>query len=750
VLQAILLAGIVAAPLGSVALFLPARQHARNAGTWPAIRRLTLAVIGTVVLAAVVAAILRELLHATRQNLIAGAAAVVLASLVWMPVTRRWSARAHMCWASSVFLFVVYLTYALDWTLNSHLGPASTIGGVLLWLLEVFAAVLSCAYLWEICDALGTEQWRRRITPATPLSMPDSELPMVSLHVPAHNEPPDMVIETLRSLLRLDYPRYEVILIDDNTDDESLWRPVEAWCARHGVKFAHLDNWPGYKSGALNYALRQLTSPEAEVIGVVDSDYQIEPGFLRRCAPAFADPWIGFVQAPQDYRDWRQARYYRRLYYSYKYFFAVSQPSRNEHDGAIFAGTMGLIRRVALDELGGWDEWCITEDAELSLRLLRAGWHGLHVDQSWGYGIMPLTFEALKGQRYRWCFGGIQILRMHWQAMLPGRRSRQNRLSTGQRWAYLAGAAQWYGDLLGLLFFIFLLAGAANLATGGGQLFRKLTVFLVSAVPVLVLLGLVRAVALLRRGTGASWRDAIGAFFIWQSTSLVVARASVLGLFARKAAFLRTPKTSEQTRWWEALRANWAESTLALFGFAGIAGALTKASQLSGPLLAGLLLFPTLGLAAAPVNSWAARRAALPARLRDRRATEYRRDRRAFAAGMATGGAVAVLGVAIAAVVLLFTGHQAAQTPNLVTPAQGSSAPPQGTQSPAPSGSPSATATPTPSQPASPSTTPSPSSTPTPTSSATPPASPTPTGASIGPIAAPPAAPAPTGTPAGP
>jgi glycosyltransferase involved in cell wall biosynthesis len=741
-----LLAGIVAAPLGSVALFVPARRHARNTGTWPAIRRLTLAVIGTVVLAAAVAAILRELLHATRQNLIAGAAAVAFASLVWMPVTRRWSARAHVCWASSVFLFVVFLTYALDWTLSSHLGAASTAGGVLLWMLEVGAAILTCAYLWEICDALGTEHWRRRITPTTPLSMPDSELPMVSLHVPAHNEPPDMVIDTLRSLLRLDYPRYEVILIDDNTDDESLWRPVEAWCERHGVKFAHLEDWPGYKSGALNYALRQLTSPDAEIIGVVDSDYQLEPGFLRRCAPAFADPWIGFVQTPQDYRDWQQARYYRRLYYSYSYFFAVSQPARNEHDGAIFAGTMGLIRRVALDALGGWDEWCITEDAELSLRLLRAGWHGLHVDQSWGYGIMPLTFEALKGQRYRWCFGGIQILRMHWRSMMPGRRSRRNHLSAGQRWAYLAGAAQWYGDLLSLLFFIFLLAGAANLATGGGQLFRKLTVFLVSAVPVMVLLGLVRAVALLRRGTGASWRDAIGAFFIWQSTSLVVARASVLALFAKKAAFLRTPKTSERTRWWEALRANWAESTLALFGFAGIAGALTKAGQLSGPLLAGLLLFPTLGLAAAPVNSWAARRAALPARLRERRATEYRRDRRAFAAGVATGGAIAVVGVAIAAVVLLFTGHQQVQPPNLVAPAQGSSAQAQSatpsTPSTTPSASPSATTSPS----ASPTTT----STPSPSSSTPPSGSPTPTGSSTGPVAAPSVSPTPTSTPTGP
>ena len=421
-LAALLLAGMVAAPLGSIALFSPAHQHAQTTGTWPAIRRFGLAVLGTAVLAAAVAGALR-LLHVSEHNLVAGLAGILFASLVWLPVTRRWNARAHLAWASTTFLFVVYLTYALEWTFASHLGPASTVGGVLLWFFEVFAAILSCAYLWEICDALGTEHWRRRITPDVTFQVDERDLPMISLHVPAHNEPPDMVIDTLRSLLRSNYPRYEVILIDDNTDDESLWRPVEHWCARHGVKFAHLADWPGYKSGALNYALRELTDTRAELIGVVDSDYQIEPGFLRRCAPAFADPWTGFVQSPQDYRDWQYARYYRRLYYSYKYFFAVSQPSRNEHNGAIFAGTMGLIRRVALDELGGWDEWCITEDAELSLRLLRAGWSGLHLDQSWGHGIMPLTFEALKGQRYRWCFGGIQILRMHWRSLLPDRKN---------------------------------------------------------------------------------------------------------------------------------------------------------------------------------------------------------------------------------------------------------------------------------------------------------------------------------------
>jgi hypothetical protein len=503
-LQAMLLAGIVAAPFGSAALFLSVHRHAQNAGTWPELRRFGLAVVGAVVLAMVVALILK-VIGASSRNLSAGVAGVVVASLVWLPVTRRWSAQAHMCWSSTFFLFAVYLVYAFEWTLDSHLGAASTVGGLVLCLLEILAAPA------VLCVPVG-----------------------------------DLRRARYRALAAADHPRYEIILIDDNTDDESLWRPVQAWCHQHGLKFAHLDDWPGYKSGALNYALRRLTSPQAEFIGVVDSDYQIEPGFLRRCAPAFADPWIGFVQSPQNYRDWAFAQYYRRLYYSYAYFFAVSQPSRNEHDGAIFAGTMGLIRRVALDALGGWDEWCITEDAELSLRLLRAGWSGQHVDESFGHGIMPLTFEALKGQRYRWCFGGIQLLRMHWRSMMPGRKDRENHLSTGQRWAYLSGAAQWYGDLLGLVFLIFLLAGAANLATGGGQLFRKLTLFLVAAVPVMVLLGLVRAVALLRRGTGASWRDAIGAFFIWQCTSLVVARASVLGLFLRKAASCARPRPANR------------------------------------------------------------------------------------------------------------------------------------------------------------------------------------------------------------
>jgi cellulose synthase/poly-beta-1,6-N-acetylglucosamine synthase-like glycosyltransferase len=707
-LAALLLAGLFAAPLSSAALFTPLRRPRRVAGAWPATRRFLDALIVTAIMAAIVYAALRLMSVSTADSMLS-VIAFAGASLAWLPMTRRWNARAHLAWVASTFLFVFYLAFVLRWTLISGLGPWGTAGGLLLWLLELVAAVMASAYLWELCDALGTERWRRRITPARANQIaaehaPAADPPFVSLHVPAHNEPPEMVIETLESLLRIDYPRFEVIAIDDNSDEESSWQPVKAWCAANGVKFAHLENWPGYKSGALNYALGEAIDPATEIIGVVDSDYQIDPSFLRRCVPLFDDPAVGFIQAPQDYRDWEANSYLRRLYYSYKYFFSISQPSRNERDGAIFAGTMGLIRRSALEQVGGWDEWCITEDAELSLRLLRAGWSGLHVDSTMGRGVMPLTFEALKSQRYRWCFGGIQIMRMHLGSMLPGRRTRSNRLDAAQRWSYLSGAFQWYGDLLGLIFFVFLLVGAGNLVLGGGQLFRKLSVFLLATVPVLVILGLVRAIALLRRGTGATWRDAIGAFFIWQSTSIVVARASVAGLVAKRAEFLRTPKTGEQASLWRALQANWAESLLALLGFAGIVASLSRYDTYSGPLLAALLLVPTLGLAAAPLHSRAAQKAMLPPELAARRRSEWRRDRSSVLAGTAAGlmslGAIGL--IAVIATLLTAPSPRIVEPPQLTRPKPPSatSSPhpnPAGGSSPAPSSTSTGTPTPTPS-----------------------------------------------------
>lgn len=536
--------------------------------------------------------------------------------LAWAPVARHWAARGLVAWALSLDAGVLYLAYVTRWTLTADVGIAGAMAGSALLLLEAFVLFIGAGYVWELVDVLARRSWTGQVGVGD--VRPDGPRPFVSVHVPTHNEPPDLVIATVESLLRSEYDDFEVIIVDNNTDDPAIWEPVARWFARRErVRFLHLEDWPGYKSGALNEALR-VTDPRAEVIAVVDADYAVQPDFLACSVPAFADPEVAFVQTPQDYRDWESAPYFRRLYRSYGYFFDVSQRSRNERNGAIFGGTMGLIRRSALSAVGGWDEWCITEDAELSLRLLRAGGRGVHLDRTFGRGIMPLTFETLKRQRFRWCFGGVQILRMHWRSLLPGRRTEENRLTLAQRWAYLVGGLQWFGDLASVLFTGFLMLGALDAVLGTGVVVRRLSGLLVACVLVLIVLGAVRSLALLRRTSGATWGDSIGAFGLWQALGWTVAHASLRGLFAREGMFLRTPKVRTELGWRDAVRGNLGELLLgaACLAMAAIAavGAGVGALAVVAPLTV-----QAAGYLGAPVNSVAAIRSDLTDELRRRR-----------------------------------------------------------------------------------------------------------------------------------
>jgi len=122
--------------------------------------------------------------------------------------------------------------------------------------------------------------------------------------VPSYNEPPSMVIETLDALARLDYDNFEVVVLDNNTPDPETWKPVEAHCAALGPRFRfyHFDGVQGFKAGALNLAL-ELTGADVKYIAVIDSDYRVEPNWLRLTLPYFAERGIALVQGPQDYSD---------------------------------------------------------------------------------------------------------------------------------------------------------------------------------------------------------------------------------------------------------------------------------------------------------------------------------------------------------------------------------------------------------------------------------------------------------------
>jgi len=612
---------------------------------------------------------------AGRTGVVAGVLGIAV--LAFGPVARPWTLRGLVAWTLTVTAGAVYLLSVLAWMAQSGLGTASLAGGAALWLLELFVYVLALGYVWELVDVLARWDWQRRtelrreVETDPPPQVFGGRRPFVSLHVPTRNEPPDLVIATLEKLVALEYDDFEVLVVDNNTEDPALWRPVERFCRAHEkLGFFHLEDWPGHKSGALNHALDKV-DPRTELVGVVDADYLVDPDFLSRCVPLFAEPRLAFVQTPQDYRDWEVDPYFRRLYHSYASCFDVSQRSRNERNGAIFGGTMGLIRRDALVGVGGWDEWCITEDAELSLRLLQAGWSGTHVEHSFGRGIMPLTFEALKRQRFRWCFGGIQLLRLHWRALLPGRRTDDNALTLGQRWAYLASGLQWFGGLVGMLLTGFLLVGAVDVLAGEGLVVRRFSAALLVSVVALVLLGSLRSVALLRRASQSSWRDAIGALGLWLALGWVVALASVRGLVARQGAFLRTPKVRSEVSWRDSVRGNVVESLLALACVAGaVAGFLAAAAGRAGGVAVGVLLtLQAAGYAAAPLNSLAAARADLTPELSRRRREEMLSWTRVTPGVRRWGiGPVIAAGAATAAVLLVAGPVGAPQLDDLTGP----------------------------------------------------------------------------------
>jgi hypothetical protein len=144
----------------------------------------------------------------------------------------------------------------------------------------------------------------------------------------------------------------------------------------------------------------------------------------------------------------------------------------------------------------------------------------------------------------------------------------------------------------------------------------------------------------------------MGAFLIWQSTTLVVARASVQALFAKKAEFLRTPKEGEGASLWRAITGNRWEVLLALLGLIGIGIGIAHIDTAAGVVTAGLLLIPTVAFASAPWHEVMASKAALSPVLVSRRAAEGRRDyytraRAATGAGLALVGAMAAVVVGL-------------------------------------------------------------------------------------------------------
>ena len=435
--------------------------------------------------------------------------------------------------AATTAVWVVY-SYT-----QQYLSIPSITVGVLLVMGMVGVIVVLLAEAHEWAEAIWIEKRSRTLMPE---EHQNRFQPMVSVHIPAYNEPPDMLCETLDALNLQDYPNFEVIVMDNNTKDPKIWEPVARYCEKLGPRFRffHVDPLPGFKAGALNYALRQ-TDPRAEIVAVIDSDYVVTSDWLQDLTSAFDNPGIAIAQAPQDYRDSSASIFKKMCYYEYKGFFHIGMMTRNERNAIIQHGTMTMVRRSVLDEVNGWAEWCITEDAELGLRILNAGYESIYTPTSYGRGFTPDTFLDYKKQRFRWAYGSVQIIKRHFSSLT----GRDGKLTRGQRYHFSAGWLPWIADSINLIF---------NLAALGWSLamiaapeyfdpplimfsFLPLAFFVFKSAKLFYLYHYLIGVSVIKTAGGA---------LAGLSLSHIIGKAMLSGLFTNNMGFYRTPKMTSR------------------------------------------------------------------------------------------------------------------------------------------------------------------------------------------------------------
>jgi exo-beta-1,3-glucanase (GH17 family)/cellulose synthase/poly-beta-1,6-N-acetylglucosamine synthase-like glycosyltransferase len=446
------------------------------------------------------------------------------------------AAQAVLSLATAIFTIPLLHYMSLgDWVVLALIIPTS-----------LCMVAIMLAHLFEFAELFWVGNLRRSFK-AQPLAE-QAPQPKVSIHLACCNEPPDMVIATIASLATLDYSNYEVLVIDNNTKDESLWQPVRDYVASlpANFRFFHLPSWPGYKAGALNFALEQ-TDPSATVIGVVDADYVVRSEWLRSLVAYFDNPQVGIVQAPQAHRDWGSSVFRKMMNWEYEGFFRIGMHHRNERDAIIQHGTMTLIRANVLRDYGQWSQWCMCEDAELGLRLMQYQLQTVYVDQVMGEGLTPNSFAEFKKQRTRWAQGGMQILKAHWRALLLPKSSNnltQGSLTISQRYHFLAGWLPWMGDALHLVFVLASLVWTIAVLTLPAYFSFPLALYMMP-LAAFCTAKLIMGPLLYWRRVACSWKGILGAAIAGMGLSHAIARGVIAGLTSRSNVFQITRKGSQ-------------------------------------------------------------------------------------------------------------------------------------------------------------------------------------------------------------
>ncbi len=364
-----------------------------------------------------------------------------------------------------------------------------------------------------LLSLLGVKRGVRRFKPLR-------RTPFVSVQVPTFNDP--IAARCVEHCLKFDYPKekYEVIIVDDSTNPatRSLLKSFEERYPGR-VRYVHRDRRTGFKPGALKEA---MPVTRGEFIVIFDADWIPKPDFLKKVLRPFSDPSVAIVQTRQGFYNHKKNLISRFASYLLMIHHAVIMPLNNRINCVFFCGTAGALRRSAFEEAGGWNLESITEDSDLSVKLILKGWKTVYLEYETPSEV-PETLESFIKQQMRWCYGNARVFFDHAREILfnkalkPSQRLMMLYLTTGNIVAVavvamtIFGFAGWFlgdpklftlGDVITLVSRVLFTAGFFIL--GGvalhrwGELRQELKYLLLSGFSLGIILAVANSVAFVR------------------------------------------------------------------------------------------------------------------------------------------------------------------------------------------------------------------------------------------------------------
>lgn len=327
---------------------------------------------------------------------------------------------------------------------NWLLSAVSTYLIVFLCLLVIRYAVLILYSFMEHIEYL----MHRRQEPE-PEARADGMLPMITLVVPAYNE--GLVIQpAVRSLLSLDYPNYEILVVDDGSTDDTYEKALAVARESATVPVRVISKRNGGKADALNTG---MTHARGEFILNMDGDTKLSKNALRVCIRHFDNPRIGAVAGNVKVLN-RENVWSKIQALEYVEGLAMARKAQSFlRTVIIIPGPLGMFRKTVLQQAGGYDHDTFAEDCDLTLKLLMRGWQIAYEPAAIAWVETPSRLLDLLKQRYRWTRGILQATRKHSAALWKPRKAGINFFIL---WYMLFEGIMWpFSTVLGSIFFAY-------------------------------------------------------------------------------------------------------------------------------------------------------------------------------------------------------------------------------------------------------------------------------------------------------